>query len=344
MKSHPRKPASQIITTAIAMLSFLAPPALAQGSLLVEGTALSNQGLPVATKVNLRLETLQGMLVESGSADSRGQFKFLSVPEGYYRLTATAEGYQTTQQPLELRRGGGRFMVNVMLTPIGQSTARPPDRGETVSVTDLSAPKKARKAFEKGERESAEGKSAEARASFERAVAVHPCYARAHTRLGMTLGLEGDFAGAESALKKAIECDAGFLEAYAQLGILLNLQKRFEESKSSMEGAVGRFPTSWQLHYQLAAAEYGLGRYREAEEEYLKAQSSGRDVNPEVHVRLADVYTRLGEHDKAYVQLQEYLRASPSGRFANKVTEIIQRMESEGVVHPLKALETPAQP
>ena len=329
---------------ALILLYSLTASSQTQDTMTVEGQVLSNQGIPAGTLVNLKLENLEGSLVESRPADSRGRFGFISVPRGYYKLTATADGYQTAQQPLDLRRGAGdRFLITIMLTPLSSSQAQPREKGDTVSVTDLSAPKKARKAYENGEREFGEQKLKEARASFDKALAEHPCYARAHTRLGMTLELQGDFPAAESALRKAIECDAAFLEAYAQLGILLNHLKRFDESKSSLESAVGRFPASWQLHYQLAAAEYGLGRFREAEQEYLKAHSSVKDVNPEVHVRLADVYTQLREPDKAYAELREYLQADPTGRFAMKVSEVIQRMENEGAVGPAKPPQTPAQ-
>jgi tetratricopeptide (TPR) repeat protein len=331
------------ISASFLLTCILASPALAQDTTFVEGTVVSNQGVPVAAGVSVRLETPEGSLVASSLADTRGQFKFIGVPRGYYKLTATAEGYQPAQQPLNVGRGGGgRFMVSVMMTPLNQTRSH--EASNTVSVTDLSAPKNARKDYEKGEREFGEQKYKAARTSFEKALAEHPCYARAHTRLGMTLEMDGDFPGAERALRKAMECDAGFLEAYAQLGILLNHLKRFDESKSSLEPAAGRFPASWQLHYQLAAAEYGLGRYREAEQEYLKARSSGKDVNPEVHVRLADVYTQLREPDKAYAELREYLQADPTGRFATKVSEVIQRMESEGAVKPAKPLPTPGQP
>ena len=208
-QNRPTRPLTSLIFSAtIFLLCLIAASAHAQETNLVEGTVLTNQGLPAGTTVNLRLETLEGLPVESRPADSRGQFTFINVPRGYYRLTATAEGYQTTQQPLDVRRSGGRFLVNITLIPLAQGQARSSDKSDMVSATDLSAPKKARKALEKGERQFSEEKLKEAQASFEQALAEHPCYARAHTRLGMTLELQGDFPAAESALRKAIECDA----------------------------------------------------------------------------------------------------------------------------------------
>jgi len=313
----------------------------AQETFVVEGRVVSSLGGIIPLRVQLKLETLNGQPVADQPADSRGQFQFIGLERGRYRLTASAEGYETTQQTLDVRRGVGRYLVTVTLTPLDK--VREPT-GAAISVTDLRAPKKARKAYEKGERAYQRGKLEQARAYLEKAVAEHVCYARAHTRLGMTLGLLGEFAAAETALKKAIECDTGFLEAHVQLGILLNLEKRFEECASRMEAAVRHFPSSWQLRYQLASAYYGQGRYREAEQEYLKAGSAGGEVPPEIHVRLADVYTQLGAYEKAYAELQAYLRAAPRGRFAEKAAAVMRRMEEGGVLRVPEARWRPAHP
>jgi hypothetical protein len=52
----------------------------------------------------------------------------------------------------------------------------------------------------------------------------------------------------------------------------------------------------------------------------------------EFHVRLADVYTKEGSYGKAYQEMQSYVHAEPNGRFAAKVKNIMQQMESSGVV------------
>jgi tetratricopeptide (TPR) repeat protein len=103
------------------------------------------------------------------------------------------------------------------------------------------------------------------------------------------------------------------------------------------------FPAAWQLHYQSAAAAYGQGRYAEAEQEYLRAQSISSAVPKEIHVRLADIYVQQNHYSKAYAELQAYLRVEPEGRFAAKAADVMSRMEKAGVVHASQASPVPAE-
>lgn len=323
------------------LLFLVCERAAAQELPAVEGRVVTQQGEPLPTRVNLRLETQDGLVVVDQPTDSRGVFRFPDLQRGLYRLTATAEGFQTTQQMLDLRRGAARFLITVTMVP---SDPTKPGPSNPVSATDLIASKKARKAYEKGKRAFQKGELEEARAHFEKAVSEYPCFARAQTDLGVVLGLLAEFHSAEAAIRKALECDGGFLEAYIQLGLLLNLQKKFSESESVLQAGLGHFPSAWQLHYQRAAAAYGLGRYAEAMQHYLRAQSLNEAVPKEIHVRLADIYVQQKEYGKAYAELGAYLRAEPEGRFAKKVAEVMTRMEREGVLHASQAASRSTDP
>ncbi len=322
------------------LLFLLGDHSAAQDLPAVEGRVVTPEGEPVPTRVNLRLETQDGLLVADQPTDSRGVFRFPDLQRGLYRLTATADGFQTTLQALDLRRGAARFLITITMVRLGQtrvSTEGP------LSATDMIAPRKARKDYEKGRQALQKGKFEEARAQFEKAVAEYPCYARAQTDLGVALGLLAEFGLAEAAMKKALECDSAFLEAYIQLGLLLNLQKKFDESERVLREGLGRFPAAWQLLYQRAAAAYGQGRYTEARQNYLRAQDLSGAVPKEIHVRLADIYVRQNDYDKAYAELQAYLRAEPGGRFAAKVAEVMARMEEDGVLRAAPASSEPSK-
>jgi len=334
------------LTTAWAgLLSLLlilrAAPGLCQETFSVEGQVLTDQGIPPATTAHVHLEARDGQVVADQPTDSRGQFKFINLTNAAYRITVTAEGYQTQEQWLDERHGLlGRYLLTITLIPLDKAKSK----GANVSITDLSAPKSARKEYEKGHRAFEEGNLPEARRHLENAASEYPCYARAQTSLGMTLELQGENAPAETAFRKAIECDAAFPEAHVQLGILLNQQRKFAECAADLKKVIGHFPGSWQLSYQLAVAEYGLGQYQLAKQEYLRAESISSEIPAEIHVRLADVYTRQRAYADAYAELQAYLRAEPQGRFAQKAAEVMQRMEKAGVLkssRPPDAASTP---
>ena len=79
-------------------------------------------------------------------------------------------------------------------------------------------------------------------------------------------------------------------------------------------------------------AHFGLGQYSEAESEYLKVLALNSSPPAEFRVKLADVYLKEKAYDRAYSQMDQYLRAEPNGRFAGQVRSIMQQMKASGVL------------
>lgn len=302
-----------------------------EGRIRVEG----GQGTP--SGVLVRLETSEGQLAAEQPATTSGEFEFSDLSKVTYVVTVTAPGFQTWQQTMDLGRGANKFIVNVMLTPIGKARPSPAD---LPALTDAKASKKARKEYEKGAHALQARNLSGARTHFERAVAEYPCYARAQTDLALALSSQHELVPAEAALRKAIECDPGFLNAYAELGQLLNAEKKYNDSQTVLQEGLRRSPSSWQFYSELGAAIYGLGHYPEAEAEYLKAQSLSATPLPDVDVKLADVYLKEMNYAKAYAAMQAYLQIEPNGRFAAKIKNIMRQMESSGVLRPAQAQTT----
>lgn len=303
----------------------------------LEGRIRAEGGQGTPSGVLVRLETSEGQLAAEQPATTSGQFEFSDLSKVTYVVTVTAPGFQTWQQTMDLGRGANKFIVNIMLTPIGKARPSPAD---APALTDANAPKKARKEYEKGAHALEARNLSGARTHFEKAVTEYPCYARAQTDLALTLSSQHELAPAETALRKAIECDPGFLNAYTELGQLLNAEKKYNDSQTVLQEGLRRSPSSWQFYSELGAAFYGLGRYSEAEGEYLKAQSLSAAPLPDVDVKLADVYLKEMNYNKAYAAMQAYLQIEPNGRFVAKIKNIMRQMESSGVLRPAQAQTT----
>jgi tetratricopeptide (TPR) repeat protein len=110
-----------------------------------------------------------------------------------------------------------------------------------------------------------------------------------------------------------------------------------------LQEGLRRSPGAWQFYYQLAIAQFGLKQYSEAEQQFLKVQSLNSNAPADLRVKLADVYLKEGAYDKAYAQMQAYLKAEPNGRFAAKVKTIMRQMESSGALGapPTQAAQPP---
>jgi tetratricopeptide (TPR) repeat protein len=312
----------------------LASPGWCQGTIDLRGKVRTDNGQTIPFGVTVRLESTDGRLVAEQPANSNGDFDFPNILKIDYIVFVRAEGFQPFEREVNLAERANVYFLDVSLSVANKTKL---NSAALPSLTDASAPKKARKELEKGAQALERRNLPAAQAHLEKAVGIYPCYARAQVLLASILGEQRNASGAEAALGKAIECDSGFLDAYVELGQLLNAEKKFKESERVLSEGIRHSPNTWQFHYQLAASYSGREQYGKAEEAYLKVQSLDPTPPPELHVKLADVYLKTKAYDKAYVQMQEYLRIEPTGRFAEKVKAIMQQMESTGALRPAQA-------
>jgi tetratricopeptide (TPR) repeat protein len=309
------------------------------------GWVQGDYGQDVPAGATIRLETTEGMMGGEQPVNTSGYFEFQGLVKAHYRMTVTAPGFQIYQQDVDLESVGEKLVINVHLSPAPRSKWLPPPA--SASFTDNNASKKARKEYEKGSRALHDGDMPEAQAHMEKAVKEYPCYVRAQTDLALVLSEKRLFAATEAALKKALDCDADYLNAYNELGQLYYNERKYKESEAILKEGLRRSPMSWQFYYQLGANDFHLGQYRTAEQEYLKAASLSSAVPAEIHVKLADVYLKQYAYDKAYGEMQTYLRDEPEGRFAEKLKGVMRQMESDHVLqanHPADAAPPPPRP
>ena len=315
-----------------------------ESTVTLSGWVHAEYGQELPAGVSVRLETNEGMIGGAQSVSSSGYFEFVGLAKTYYRLTVNAPGFQAYERDLDLRSVGDKLVINVQLSPALKSKVLPARASS--SFTDGKASKDARKEYEKGGRALRDGNLSEAQSHFEKSVKEYPCYARAQTDLAVVLSNQHELAGSEAALKKALECDPDYLDAYSELGQLYYNEKKYQESEGIVHEGLRRSPASWQFYYWLGADHYHLGKYAEAEQDYLKAESLSSEVPAEIHVKLADVYLKQSAYDKAYAEMQAYVRAEPNGPFAAKLKAVMHRMESDHILqtaHPA-AGRSPAGP
>jgi Tfp pilus assembly protein PilF len=295
----------------------------------LEGRCRTTDGSPVPMGTMIRLETLDGQVAGEAPVDAAGSFQIEGLPRVKYVLTVNAKGFQPYSQQIDFEYTSTADFVEVVLTPISTVVHRP-----APALTDLQAPKEAKKEFEKGQK-ALDGKNAKkAEQYLESAVKIYPCYARAQTDLGLTLSTLRKFEEAEKALKKAIQCDPGFLDSYTVLGQLLNAEKHYQESEAVLEEGLRLSPGAWQFYAELGTANFGQGKYPGAAQQFQKAEQMTPPPPADIHVKLANAYVKMESFDKAYTEMAAYLSADPNGPFAPRIKQIMGQMKAAGVIHP----------
>lgn len=302
--------------------------AFAQRPVTLRGRVTTQDGVVIPMGVVVTLETAEGMPVAKRPADASGQFSFEGLRVMGYKITVTCDGFETQTQEVNLEYGSDESNLNVYLNPLRSRKATK----AAALLSDAAASKTAVKEFERGESALQKKHFPEARKFFERALADTPCYARALDDLALVDAEEKHVHDAEGHFQQAIRCDGALLDSYSELAELYIAQKKYTQSVAVLQLAIQRSPNTWQFHYQLGADHYHLGQYAQAEQEYLRAKSLNVSIPAEIHVKLADVYLKQSAYDKAYAEMQAYVRAEPDGPFAAKLKSVMHRMESDHIL------------
>jgi TolB-like protein/class 3 adenylate cyclase/Flp pilus assembly protein TadD len=122
-------------------------------------------------------------------------------------------------------------------------------------------------AFNEGVITATEGKS-KAKAAAEKALALNPASAEAHTSLANYKSwYEHDWAGAEKEFRRAIELNPNLAFAHDQFGLTLACQGRFDESIVEGRRAVELDPLDPAIAIDNTMALVGQGQFQKAQDE-----------------------------------------------------------------------------
>jgi tetratricopeptide (TPR) repeat protein len=192
--------------------------------------------------------------------------------------------------------------------------------GTTISMSSLTAPKDALKAYEKGRELLKKEKAEEAVRNFQKAVDLYPKYATAWFQLGL-LQTRDQAEQAEVSFTKSIEADPKFVSPYLSLTLLLEKNKRWDKALELCDAVIKLNPTDFpQAHFYKAAAQYNLKDDVSAEKTARKAvELDIRHEMPQAEKLLGIVLTQHNDLAGGSEHLRKYLEMSPN---ANDVTQV----------------------
>jgi tetratricopeptide (TPR) repeat protein len=158
-------------------------------------------------------------------------------------------------------------------------------------------------------------KTADARASFERATNLHASYpdtlANAWNNLGLLATQEGHTDEAIRCFQEAMRLSPDHLIALTNLGTAYRLQKSWDAARKAFERALEVSPNDPE-------ANYGLGMvFAQADDtahayEYLQRALKSRPTYPEALNNLGILYLRTQRRDEAVASFEECIRVAPA--------------------------------
>jgi tetratricopeptide (TPR) repeat protein len=301
------------------------PPNIQMNNVLIQGMVRTPDGQTLGVSAKVQLQREDGDIIDETLTNSDGTYQFKPLAGGSYHLVVTAPGFEKYNEKIPSSMGIRVRVCNVILKPLAKEPENPAaDEPRTESLV----PRKAKKKYAQAMKELEVGQPDKAEAHLKSAVELYTCYVEAQAHLAVLLENHQDRTGAEGALEKAIQCDPDYASPYILLGQLLNDEKRFRESVPVLEEGERRAPSSWPLCYELGQAYFGIEEYSKAEMEFQKVSAFNDSPPPDLPLRLADVYIKQKAYEKAYAEMKKYLQAQPDGIYAEKVRDIVQRVDA----------------
>jgi tetratricopeptide (TPR) repeat protein len=216
--------------------------------------------------------------------------------------------------------------------------------GMTVSAASYQAPKDARRAYEKGLEAQRNGRLADARQYFEKAVAIYPKFSNAWYRLGAVLQNSAQREQARTAYTRATTIDSKFLPPYVSLASMAFGEEDWTQVLNLTNHVLDLDPWRYandtgyvldldpldfaEAYFYNAAANYKLNKIEDAEKSGLKAERLDvRPRFPQVHLLLAEIFARKNNYAKAISETKIYLDLLPHAKDADQVRERLAKLE-----------------
>ncbi len=241
-------------------------------------------------------------------------------------LRATLPGYHSDSVSLAGRQIFDHPEVGVLvLHPMSKV------EGTSVSASTMSAPKEAKKAFERGSNMLKKNKPAEAAAEFSQAIALYPKFAEALARLGEIYSDQNRPEDAAKLLHQAMEVDPKYVAPYVDLARLAGRKQDWTEMAKMSERAIELNPYEYPAAYFFhAIANFNLLNLEAAEKSARAANRlDPQNRNPRIDYLLANILFQKGDYAGAAEQVRTFLQQAPGPAETKMGRDLLAQIESK---------------
>lgn len=240
-------------------------------------------------------------------------------------LRARAAGYQSSTVNLHGSSTTGVIDVGtIVLHPMAKV------QGTLASVTNMQAPKAAKKALERAQRALQKRHFEEAEKDLKTALKVYPAYAAAWLALGEVYQRQQRNQEARTAYTEAISADRRFVSPYIQLARLAAQEQNWKEVADFTDRALELDPLDFPEGFFFnSLAYYSQNKLDIAERSARKAlRLDSFHRIPQVYLILAYILRQKQDIAGAAEQLRNHLKFAPATALADRVRSQLQELEN----------------
>lgn len=246
-------------------------------------------------------------------------------------LKANQTGFQSEGMTLAFRRPMDDPDVGILLLYKAGSIT-----GTVSSVTSMSAPKKARKAYKKALKQvqRKKPKYEKAELELEKALGFYPEYSEAWNLLGkVRLQLQNE-EGARQAFESAAADDPNYLAPHMSIMELDWRQKNWNQVSMRSTKVIGLHPYQWRAHFYHGFASVQLGQFEQAAESLGTVRKSYKaDEYPYVSYLLGLMLADKGKFNEAAVELKHFMDMNPDAPESDRIKGLLKSWSEMGLLN-----------
>ena len=163
---------------------------------------------------------------------------------------------------------------------------------------------------------------------FQRAVALHPEFAKAYAAIGTVHLQRGDFSASEQALTRALDITPDLMQAESNLALLYTKTERFDDAIQVYQNLIQKHPESLQARLGIASAYQKADRFAEAIEAYQACLKRSPNLTA-VLTNLASCYEATKQETEAIRYYNAALVQEPNLPMANGNLGAIYQKQGE---------------
>ncbi len=274
-----------LITLSLALAFALVVPAMAQNR-IIKGKVTNDKGEPV-TGAEIKIVGTDVKREYSVKSDKKGEFFYMGLPFGQYRVVVRAAGYQPdfvqgVQPSISEERE-----VNFKLNPGA-------DRKLPFEMTAQEL-EKAKAESQKAEKQ--KQSSAEVKAAFD---------------AGLALAGQGKYEEALVEYKKALEKDQDQPYVQANMADTLSKLNKNEEALAAYEKAIALKPDDAAMYTNMGVLLGKMGKTAESQEAFKKAASVNPGAAGQNFYNLGATLVNAGKASEAVEAFKQAIAADPN--------------------------------
>lgn len=319
------------------------------GNHVIQGRILFPSGRRADSRLRVRLQT-QSSGELSVYTDANGYFGFRSLEAGSY--TVVIEGgndYETVRESIYIETDVNRmirgapaapspsrpYTMQVYLQPKRKPGMTAEERPGTLNASLAAIPKPAVELYNKALevlRSSEQPKPADLLKAVEllkAAVAAHSDFPLALAEMGMLYMKLKEPAKAVEPLREANRLTPDDYPTLFTYAVALHDSQQYADAEAQFRKAARKNATAPLPHYYLGIILIRRKELDEAERELKTAVEVGGDQVPYAHKYLGGILWQKGDHKRAAVELETYLKLVPDAPDAQRLRATVKEFRSK---------------